>query len=111
MLRADEVIATSDENLVDRVKEITNRKLAYAAVDPIAGEFTKDVAAAVRPGGTVYVSPPSRGCCSSVHDASRQQAYRPTLSASASNITMLSIPRLHPVHTSHGVCDEKDLPV
>ena len=54
--RADEVIATSDDNLVARVKEITNRKLAYAAVDPIAGEFTKDVAAAVRPGGTVYVS-------------------------------------------------------
>ena len=56
VLRADEVIATSDESLVVRVKEITNRKLAYAAVDPIAGEFTKDVAAAVRPGGTVYVS-------------------------------------------------------
>jgi len=56
VLRADEVIATSDENLVVRVKEITNRKLAYAAVDPIAGEFTKDMAAAVRPGGTVYVS-------------------------------------------------------
>jgi len=56
VLRADEVIATSDESLVVRVKEITDRKLAYAAVDPIAGEFTKDVAAAVRPGGTVYVS-------------------------------------------------------
>ena len=56
MRRANEVIATSDENLVVRVKEITNRKLAYAAVDPIGGEFTKDVAAAVRPGGTIYVS-------------------------------------------------------
>ena len=54
--RADEVIATSDEDLVARVKEITTRKLAYAAVDPIAGDFTKGVAAAVRPGGTVYVS-------------------------------------------------------
>ena len=41
---------------MDRVKQITNRKLAYAAVDPIGREFTKDVAAAVRPGGTVYVS-------------------------------------------------------
>ena len=41
---------------MDRVKQITNRKLAYAAVDPIGGEFTKDVAAAVRRGGTVYVS-------------------------------------------------------
>ena len=71
MLRADEVITTSHENLVDRVKEITNRKLAYAAVDPIAGEFTKDVAAAVRPGGTVYVRPSSGHCCASVNDASR----------------------------------------
>ena len=58
--RADEVIATSDEDLVARVKEITNWKLAYAAVDPIAGEFTKAVAAAVRPGGTVYVSAMTR---------------------------------------------------
>ncbi len=66
--RADEVIATSDENLVVRVKEITNRKLAYAAVDPIGGDFTKDVAAAVRPGGTVYVSPHiTMLTCASVH--------------------------------------------
>ncbi len=56
MCRADEVIVSTEEGLVDRVKQITNRKLAYAAVDPIGGEFTKDVAAAVRPGGTVYVS-------------------------------------------------------
>ena len=60
MLRADEVIATSDENLVARVKEITNGKLAYAAVDPIGGAFTKDVVEAVRSGGTVYVSPSTR---------------------------------------------------
>ena len=56
MPRADEVIATSCEDLVARVKEITEGKLAYAAVDPIAGEFTKSMAAAVRPGGTLYVS-------------------------------------------------------
>ena len=54
--RADEVIATSGDDLAERVKEITKGKLAYAAVDPIAGDFTKDVTAAVRPGGTVYVS-------------------------------------------------------
>lgn len=52
---ADEVIVSTEEGVVDRVKQITNRKLAYAAVDPIGGEFTKDVAAAVRRGGTVYV--------------------------------------------------------
>ena len=54
--RADEVIATSGDDLAARVQDITKGKLAYAAVDPIAGDFTKDVTAAVRPGGTVYVS-------------------------------------------------------
>lgn len=56
MLRADEVIATSEENLVVRVKKITNGKLAYAAVDPIGGNATAVAAEATRPGGTVYVS-------------------------------------------------------
>ena len=41
---------------MDRVKQITGRKLAYGAVDPVAGEMTGTIAAAVRPGGTVLVS-------------------------------------------------------
>ena len=54
--RADEVICSSDENVVARVKEITGRKMAYAAVDCVAGEMTDTVAASTREGGTVYVS-------------------------------------------------------
>lgn len=53
--RADEVISSSDENVVARVKEITGRKMAYAAVDCVAGEMTDTVAASTREGGTVYV--------------------------------------------------------
>ncbi|KAK9909308.1 hypothetical protein WJX75_000309 [Coccomyxa subellipsoidea] len=52
---ADEVISSSDENVVARVKEITGRKMAYAAVDCVAGEMTDTVAASTREGGTVYV--------------------------------------------------------
>lgn len=53
--RADEVIVTTEENVVDAVKRITSRKLAYAAVDCVAGEMTGTIAAAVRPHGTVLV--------------------------------------------------------
>ena len=53
--RADEVIVTTEENVVDAVKRITARKLAYAAVDCVAGEITGTIAAAVRPQGTVLV--------------------------------------------------------
>jgi NADPH:quinone reductase-like Zn-dependent oxidoreductase len=49
------VIATNEENLVDAVKRITSRKLAYAAVDCVAGELTGAIAAAVRPHGKVLV--------------------------------------------------------
>lgn len=72
--RADEVICTSDEDVVDRVKQITGGKLAYAAVDCIAGDMTDTISAATRPGGTVYVRacPPmfpsmhTGSCCSSL---------------------------------------------
>ena len=50
------MINTSKEDLVARVKEITGRKLAYGAVDCVAGELTGAIAAATRPGGTVLVS-------------------------------------------------------
>jgi NADPH:quinone reductase-like Zn-dependent oxidoreductase len=54
-LGADEVISSSDEDVVSRVKEITHGKLAYGAIDPIGGEFTKTVGSCVRSGGTVCV--------------------------------------------------------
>jgi NADPH:quinone reductase-like Zn-dependent oxidoreductase len=54
-LGADEVIATNDEDVVTRVKEITGGKLAYGALDAVAGELTKQVCASVRDGGQVFV--------------------------------------------------------
>ena len=54
-LGADEVISSSDEDVVSRVKEITHGKLAYGAIDSIGGEFTKTVGSCVRSGGTVFV--------------------------------------------------------
>ncbi|KAH8959048.1 hypothetical protein BDL97_06G060800 [Sphagnum fallax] len=54
-LGADEVISTSDKDVVTRVKEITGGKLAYGALDAVAGEFTKQVLASVRDGGQVFI--------------------------------------------------------
>ncbi|CAK9278513.1 unnamed protein product [Sphagnum jensenii] len=55
-LGADEVISTDEEeDVTTRVKEITGGKLAYAAVDAVAGTFTKQVAASVRDGGQVFI--------------------------------------------------------
>lgn len=49
------MIVSSEENVVARVKEITGRKMAYAAVDCVAGEMTDTVAGSTREDGTVYV--------------------------------------------------------
>ena len=38
--RADEVINSQNEDVVARVKEITDGKGAYSALDPVAGETT-----------------------------------------------------------------------
>jgi len=54
-LGADEVISTSDEDVVTRVKEITGGKLAYGALDAVSGELTKRVCASVRDGGQVFI--------------------------------------------------------
>ncbi|KAL3147631.1 hypothetical protein ABBQ38_014681 [Trebouxia sp. C0009 RCD-2024] len=54
-LGAAAVIATDKEDLVERVKEITGGKGAYAAIDAVGGETTKQLALALRDGGTVYV--------------------------------------------------------
>jgi NADPH:quinone reductase-like Zn-dependent oxidoreductase len=55
-LGADEVISTDEEeDVTTRVKEITGGKLAYAAVDAVAGTLTKQVAASVRDGGQVFI--------------------------------------------------------
>jgi NADPH:quinone reductase-like Zn-dependent oxidoreductase len=55
-LGADEVICTNEEeDVATRVKEITGGKLAYGAIDPVAGTLTKQVVASVRDGGQVFV--------------------------------------------------------
>ncbi len=54
-LGADEVIYTDNEDVATRVKEITGGKLAYAALDAVAGALTKQVTASVRDGGQVFI--------------------------------------------------------
>lgn len=54
-LGADEVICSSDEDVVARVKAMTGRKLAWGALDAVGGEMTKKVGASVRWGGQVLV--------------------------------------------------------
>lgn len=52
---ADEVINSSVEDVVKRVKQITNGAGVYAAADAVGGVLTKDVAASVQDGGKVFV--------------------------------------------------------
>ena len=40
-LGADEVINSSEGDVVDKVKKITGGKLAYGAIDCVGGELTK----------------------------------------------------------------------
>lgn len=55
-LGADEVISTSDENVLAKVKNITGGKLAYGALDAMSGELTKQVTTSVKDGGQVLIS-------------------------------------------------------
>jgi NADPH:quinone reductase-like Zn-dependent oxidoreductase len=52
---ADEVIVTNDEDLVDRVMEITKGRGANLIFDAIAGSFLETLAAAAAPGATIFV--------------------------------------------------------
>ncbi|CAM6102779.1 unnamed protein product [Calypogeia fissa] len=54
-LGADEVINSSTEDIVARVREFTGGKLAYGALDPVAGATTKMIAACVQNGGECLV--------------------------------------------------------
>lgn len=54
-LGADEVIVTSEEDLVERVKEITGGKGAYATLECVGGENTQKLAQATRAGGTMII--------------------------------------------------------
>jgi NADPH:quinone reductase-like Zn-dependent oxidoreductase len=52
-LGADAVVVTKDENLLDRVREITGGRGVTAAIDAVGGDETADVAASLAPGGTM----------------------------------------------------------
>jgi NADPH:quinone reductase-like Zn-dependent oxidoreductase len=53
-LGADHVIATEEENFVDRVMEITGGKGARVIFDPIAGPFLETLAQATAPEGIIF---------------------------------------------------------
>ncbi len=54
-LGADHVIATQEEDLPVRVREITNGKLPRVAFDAIGGSYLDTLAQAVAPEGTIYL--------------------------------------------------------
>lgn len=54
-LGADHVINQKEEDVVQRVMEITGGEGAYAALDPVAGDFTGTLLRAVRKWGTVQI--------------------------------------------------------
>ncbi|CAM6087067.1 unnamed protein product [Calypogeia fissa] len=54
-LGADEVINSRKEDVIERVKGITGGKLAYGALDPVAGIGAKTIAKCVRNGGKVFI--------------------------------------------------------
>jgi NADPH:quinone reductase-like Zn-dependent oxidoreductase len=53
--RADAVVVTTTQQLAEEVMSITGGAGAYAAIDSIGGDIASDLAAAVRPGGTIYL--------------------------------------------------------
>ncbi|MXP42331.1 zinc-binding dehydrogenase [Altererythrobacter soli] len=49
------VVATEEEDLVERVMEITHGKGAYVAFDPVGGPYVETLAAALRPRGILFI--------------------------------------------------------
>ena len=52
---AAQVVATEEEDLVERVMEITGGKGAYVAFDPVGGPYVETLAMALRPRGILFV--------------------------------------------------------
>ena len=50
--RADEVICTSDEDVEARVKEITEGRGAWGALDSLGGDMTVKLLHSIRKGGS-----------------------------------------------------------
>ncbi len=51
---ADHVVVTDEENLAERVKNITSRKGARIVFDPVAGPFLETLAEAAASGATIF---------------------------------------------------------
>ena len=49
------VVATDEEDLVERVMDITRGKGAYVAFDPVGGPYVETLATALRPRGILFV--------------------------------------------------------
>lgn len=54
-LGADAVLVVGEDDIPTKVREITNGKGAYAALEPVAGEGTADIMASVRDGGVLLL--------------------------------------------------------
>jgi len=54
-LGATHVVATEEEDLVERVMAITGGKGAYVAFDPVGGPYVETLATALRPRGILFV--------------------------------------------------------
>jgi NADPH:quinone reductase-like Zn-dependent oxidoreductase len=52
---AAHVVATEEEDLVERVMEITHGKGAYVAFDPVGGPYVETLATALRPRGILFI--------------------------------------------------------
>ncbi|HEY7806134.1 MAG TPA: zinc-dependent alcohol dehydrogenase family protein [Croceibacterium sp.] len=52
---AAHVVATDEEDLVERVMDITGGKGAYVAFDPVGGPYVETLATALRPRGILFV--------------------------------------------------------
>ncbi len=52
---AAHVVATEEEDLVERVMDITRGKGAYVAFDPVGGPYVETLAMALRPRGTLFI--------------------------------------------------------
>ena len=52
---AAHVVATDEEDLVERVMDITGGKGAYVAFDPVGGPYVETLATALRPRGILFI--------------------------------------------------------
>ena len=66
-LGADEVICSTDEDVVARVKEVTAGKGAWGGLDAVAGTMTQTLASCMRDGGRILMCGLLSGTVSSVN--------------------------------------------